>query len=203
LSGEEDRELGFRVRFAGKLPCEDDDRIFKGSLDAVADGVVVARKPVKITVPACERRATFSYAVKFVCGVQEAGDCCCGPVVPGHYATEINLYNPQGTAAVVQKRVVPLVLSGAAAGREPRRAAVTATDRIVLPARTATLDDCCRLGELLFGAPTHGRQALSVGFLEIVSNVELAVTAVYTAADLEGRSVSLDVEQVEGRRIGG
>jgi hypothetical protein len=51
---------------------------------------------------------------------------------------------------------------------------------IRLPAHTATMDDCCRLQQLLFGAPTAGPMPLTIGILEIVSTVDLAVTAVYT-----------------------
>jgi len=122
-------------------------------------------------------------------------------VVPGVYATEINIHNPQHTYAEIEKRVLPLVLAGAARGREPRQVQATARDFIALPPDSATMDDCCRLGELLFGSPPQVRQPLSLGFLEIVSTAELAVTAVYTATDLEGRSVSLDVEQIQGRRV--
>jgi hypothetical protein len=40
---------------------------------------------------------------------------------------------------------------------------------------------------------------LRVGFLEIISTVELDVTAVYTAADLRPNSIRIDVEQIEGK----
>jgi hypothetical protein len=61
------------------------------------------------------------------------------------------------------------------------------------------MDDCCRLGELLYnGAPPAG-SPLNVGFLEIVSDVELKVTAVYTVTDRSSNSVSIDVEEVSHR----
>ncbi len=46
-----------------------------------------------------------------------------------------------------------------------------------------------------------GDEPLSIYFLEIVSPVELTVTAVYTAHDLRGMSVALDVVQVEANEI--
>lgn len=142
----------------------------------------------------------FSYAVKYVCGTQSACDCACSPVLPGAYATEINIYNHTDQAADIVKYVVPVVFAGAAAGREPRTVAARAEDRITLPAYSATMDDCCRINELLLGAP--GGQTpmpLNIGFLEIVSPVELTVTAVYTAGAADGGPISIEVEQIEGK----
>lgn len=195
LSSTEDHELPFTVHFQG-IPCAAADRIYTGFLDVVADGAVVARKPVQITVRACK---LHNYSVKFICGVQEGCDCSCAPVRPGIYATEINIYNYQRVDARVEKRVVPLVFAGAPQGREPRAVGARATDRILLRAGTATMDDCCRIAELLFGTPPPAKLPLTVGFLEITSPVELQVTAVYTATDLESRAVSIDVEQVTGK----
>lgn len=93
-----------------------------------------------------------------------------------------------------------MILAGAAAGREPNFVGRKATDRIVLPAHTATMDDCCRLSELLFGAPA-GALPLTIGFLEIVSPVELSITAVYTATDADSRAVSIDVEQIDAKKV--
>jgi hypothetical protein len=41
---------------------------------------------------------------------------------------------------------------------------------------------------------------LTVGFLELTASAEIAVTAVYTASGLQSAGVSLDVEQVIGKR---
>jgi len=141
----------------------------------------------------------FSYAVKFVCGTQQQCNCACAPVRPGLYATEINIFNPNDEAAEIDKFVIPVVNSGAVVGREPRVVQARAEDRIVLPAYSATMDDCCRLAELLLGAPAEGCAAISLGFLEIVSPVELVVTAVYTASGPEGGPVSIDVETIMPR----
>jgi hypothetical protein len=201
LPGDKDHVLQFDVVFKAP-PCkEGTTQIFNGDLDVVADGSVVATKPVSITVPPCKPKEVFSYSVKFVCGTEEACGCECGPVRPGVYATEINIHNYHDSEALLQKFVIPVVLAGAAAGREPKFAARKATDRIVLPPHTATMDDCCRLAELLFGATPTGSLPLTIGFLEIVSPVELSITAVYTATDAESRTLSIDVEQIDAKKV--
>jgi hypothetical protein len=163
----------------------------------VADGVVVARKRVQITVPAC---IFYSYSVKFICGIQEPCECTCPTGVrPGIYATEINIHNYQDNKVSIEKFVLPLVFAGVPQGREPRVVQAKARETVVMPGNSATMDDCCRLSELLFDAASPSKLPLTIGFLEIVSPVELQVTAVYTASDLESHSISIDVEQITGR----
>ena len=113
-----------------------------------------------------------------------------------------NPYNYQPREVAVRKVVVPVVLAGAAIGREPRWAESRRPDKIVLPPRTATMDDCCRIAALLIGGQPSGTLPLTVGFVEIISTEELAVSAVYTASDLKTGSLSNDVEQIQGRRAG-
>ena len=144
----------------------------------------------------------FSYSVKFVCGVQNApaGVAAppCSPVRQGAYATEINIHNFQrDKEAVIEKRAIVLVHNDAPEGREPKVVKARPFDKITLPPDSGTMDDCCNLGEKLQFAA--GR--LNIGFLEIVSTVELNVTAVYTATDLKSASISIDVESVSGRQI--
>jgi hypothetical protein len=163
---------------------------------AVPPGILIGQ-PGRTPVPIgpVERRL-FLYSVTFVCGEQQ-GDCCgCAPVRPGQYATEINIHNFSDRDAPVIKRVIPLVLSGAVRGREPQIASITAIDRIILPAHTATMDDCCRLQELLLGAPVQGNLPLTTGVFEIISTVELAVTAVYTKSD-----GAIDVEVIAPKKL--
>jgi hypothetical protein len=57
------------------------------------------------------------------------------------------------------------------------------------------MDDCWRLQELLLGGAVEGQVPLTTGVLEIISTVELAVTAVYTTAD-----GAIDVAAIEVRR---
>ena len=64
------------------------------------------------------------------------------------------------------------------------------------------MDDCCRIMELLLGAPSAAASVpLTVGFLEIISPVELSVTAVYTVSDLGNASISMDVETVQAKLV--
>lgn len=210
LAANQPHTLTFQVTFSGTVPCKDQPQVFSGTLDVVvtfgqAAGAVpgrervVARKPVRITVPECQ--PLFSYSVKFVCGVQEECACACAPVRPGAYATEINIYNYNPREARIRKHVVPVVFAGTVLGREPRFAQAKAQDKIVLPPRTATMDDCCRIQALLVGGESGGTLPLTIGFLEIVSNQELVVTAVYTASDPKSGSLSIDVEEVRARRV--
>ena len=143
--------------------------------------------------------AGFSYAIKFVCGTQADCGCACTPVRPGSYSTEINIYNPGDEPVEILSHVIPIVHGGAAAGRGPRTVVARAEDRITLPPHSATMNDCCRLSELLLGAAAEGPAPLSIGFLEIASSAELVVTAVYTASGPEGGPVSIDVQQFEPR----
>ena len=205
LTGRQPETLKFEVVFTGP-PCTNDVQVFTGALEVVATlptggQVVLAKKSVRITVPECEPAALYSYSVKFLCGVQEDCACACSSVRPGVYATEINIYNPHSTEVPIRKQFVPVVFAGTVLGREPAVVDVKADDKIVLRPRTATMDDCCRIAALLLGGTPEGRLPVTIGFLEIVSNRELAVSAVYTATELKSGSLSIDVEQVRPIRI--
>ena len=141
----------------------------------------------------------MSYSVKFVCGLQESDELRDGMVRPGIYATEINIHNYHDTRVEVRKHILPVVIKGEARGREPRYVRVQAQDAIVLPPNTATMDDSFRLAELLYGSPPPQPLPLTIGYLEIVSTRPLAIDAVYTVSDREGRTVAVDVERVEGQ----
>jgi hypothetical protein len=187
LSGELEHVLKFEVRFQG-IACKDSDQVITGTLDVVADGKVVAAKKVQVTIPAC-RQKTVHYSVKFVCGTQPEA-CGCSPVQPGRYATQVSIHNYGQAAVTVRKRFIPVVLAGAPLGREPRFGTSRAEDSIELPPHTATMDDCCRITGLLFGAPV---EALTIGILEITATGNVAVTAIYTTG------TGIDVVQVDGR----
>ena len=142
----------------------------------------------------------FSYSVKFICGVQNAplDKQPCTVVREGAYATEINIHNfNRDEEAKIEKRALLLVHNDSPVGREPRIAKPQPFDKIILPPDTATMDDCCGIAEKLQIMP--GR--LTVGFLELVSNAELNVVAVYTASDLKGVGISIEVETINARRI--
>ena len=143
----------------------------------------------------------FVYSVKFLCGEQKDDCCACGPVRPGRYSTEINIYNPGSKQAPVLKRAIPLVLAGAVSGREPKFKEPATLEVIRLPAHNATMDDCCRLLTLLLGAQPAGPIPLTLGIFEIISTVELSVTAVYTATDGNGGAPSIEVNQIEAKLL--
>ena len=72
----------------------------------------------------------------------------------------------------------------------------------ILPPHSATMDDCCRIAEILFGNAPSSTITLTIGFLEITSRKELSVTAVYTATNIASRGADIDVQQIEGRKVG-
>jgi hypothetical protein len=103
----------------------------------------------------------FVYSVKIVCGKQTETNCCCvAGTRPGVYATEVNIQNLNLVRAPVVKLVLPLINSGAVVAREPNVAdAATpgrAIEAVILPPLGATMDDCCRIAELLLtpGSPS-------------------------------------------------
>jgi hypothetical protein len=154
-------------------------------------------------VPACCKKRRYSYSVKYVIGHQEQEKCNSKMAVnAGNYTTEINIHNYQHKEAVIEKHIVPLIFNNEAIGREPRYSKVRANDKIVLPPHTATMDDTFRLSELLYDGKPPCRFSLGIGFLHIISNIKLSVTAVYTASGLkEGGVSSIDVEEITEKEI--
>ena len=149
----------------------------------------------------------FAYSAKIVCGKQTDASCCCvAGVRPGVYATEVNIQNLNLVTAPVLKFVLPLINSGAVVAREPNVADPAAAlhgrpEVIKLPPLGATMDDCCRISELLLGAAPSGDAPLTIAILTIVSQFELAVSVVYTANPLSGDGVSIDVEYLPSRLL--
>ena len=72
-------------------------------------------------------------------------------------------------------------------------------ETIILPPLAATMDDCCRIADML-PAPS-GETPLTIAILSIASPLELSVSAVYTANPLNGDGVSIDVEYIPSRRL--
>ncbi|HXE23717.1 MAG TPA: hypothetical protein VN637_02390 [Roseiarcus sp.] len=149
----------------------------------------------------------FAYSAKIVCGKQtEAGCCCVAGARPGVYATEVNIQNLNLETATVLKFVLPLINSGAVVGREPSVVDPAAlrgrpVEVVKLPPLGATMDDCCRISELILGAAPGGDAPLTIAILTIVSQFELSVSAVYTANPLHGDGVSIDVEYLPFRLL--
>jgi hypothetical protein len=138
------------------------------------------------------------YCVKFVCGSLEkvVRNECDGVLGAGSYCTEINILNYNNEErALIEKFVIPIV-SKELIAREPHIAKMIKGDKITLPPNTATMDDCCRISELMKESGTF-----KIGYLKIVSSIDLAVTAVYTAANRAGEAVSMQVLPVIGELI--
>ena len=156
---------------------------------------------------AAAAESLIAYSVKVVCGRQTGSDCCCvAGARPGVYATEVNTQNLSLVTTPVLKFVVPLINSGAVVAREPNVAdplslAGRHAEVIKLPPLGATMDDCCRIAEMLLGGTPSGDMPLTIALLTIVSRVELAVSAVYTANPLSGDGISIDVEYVPAHRL--
>ena len=98
--------------------------------------------------------------------------------------------------AALTKNFLVLVRNGEVLGREPNMVEGKVLDKIGLKPNSATMDDCCNISRLL----GLSLDSITIGFLEIISNVALNVTAVYTLTDESTRSVSLDVETIAGKR---
>jgi hypothetical protein len=149
--------------------------------------------------PREEPSKPLTYSVKFVCGVQQGQELAQTVVRPGIYATEVNIHNYHDVTVRVRKYVLPLVVEAKVVGREPELTGIRAKDEIILPPNTATMDDCFRIGELLYGSPPPQPLPLTIGFLELVTTAPVVVDVVYTATDPSGRTLTMDVQRVEGR----
>ena len=199
-----DSSWPFDIEFKGVVPAlPDRDQIFTGSIDVMADGVVVCKKTVKITVP---MQVIYRYSIKYVYGKQDTSDCCELPILsPGNYRTEINIHNMQNKTATVIKQVIPLVICSVPLNRKPKCGEAKysqsrAEDKIKLLPYHATMDDSHRLTTLLNGFdPTKNQITdglLNIGFLQLSSTEELSVTAVYSATDLAGHTVCKETQVI-------
>lgn len=195
LAGDRAHVLNFDVTLRG-MPCQRIDQMFNGTLDVLADSVVVATKQIRITVPSCKPKQ-MRYSVKFICGVQADTKprCGCASVQPGRHATQISIHNDSNDTVEIRKQFIPLVLAGAPLGRNPQVAEARAEDSIKLPPHTGTMDDCCRITELLFGAPLDGLTSVTLGVMEITASRDVSVTAIYTTG------CSLKVNAIKGRAV--
>lgn len=158
----------------------------------------------------------WSYAAKFVCGYQRhaaAGATVAGePIVkPGNYATEINIHNPNYKQVPLRKKFLVLVNLVNPQNpwiiREPNQVEPMKVITMTLGPDYATMDDCNNLWTLTYpGVPLPTPMPVFIGYLVVLSPLELDVDVVYTSnapGDLATppTGVSIDVERVTGRRI--
>ena len=157
-------------------------------------------------IPAAAERF-FAYSAKIVCGKQSETNCCCSAGVrPGVYATEVNIQNLNLVTTPVLKFVLPLINSGAVVAREPKsptppRFQDARSEAVKLPPLGATMDDCCRIAELLLGAPPSGNRAYHrhPHDREPVRAVRLSGLH---GNPLSGDCISIDVEYIPSRPPG-
>jgi hypothetical protein len=129
-----------------------------------------------------DRKATFQYAAKFICG---KGD---GRVVaPGVYFTAINVHNPSDDTAVFRKKVA-VALPGEKPGP------ISRFYDAKLGSDEAFEIDC---PDIVKHAPMRGD--FLKGFVVIETDVELDVVAVYTASGASRQIETLEVERVPAR----
>jgi len=193
LAGDVDHTLPFAVTWTGVRGCADEDQVFTGSLDVVADGTVVASKPVTITVPACR----WHHSVEMICGLQtDEGRDKCQTVVDGRYATAVTIYNPSTCVVTLVKYFAPLILHGEPVGREPRAVRARPFAKIQLKPGEATLEDCCTLAEAV--GPAGG--PLLLGVLDIVADHALDVTVTHTASGASEAATSINARTIKPRR---
>lgn len=160
----------------------------------------------------------WNYSVKFVCGRQQpidpADTTALGepPVKPGNYATEINIHNYSYREFKLRKKLLVLVEKGEVVGREPDvvRPDPNRFASVVLTPDSATLDDCNALWKMAGGVPPAANAPLTIGYLVLLSPMDLDVDAVYTAevgqkvagaATEQPTGISIDVQRVPGKRV--
>jgi len=141
----------------------------------------------------------FVYNVKFVCGLQKRPfDGPCSNILNmGIYSTEINILNFGLREVTIFKIITPLVLKNESVAPEPKFSRPRNGERVTLPPLSATMDDCCKLSQML----KLEDEQLKIGFLEIVSPVELEVVAVYSVTNIQQDHPDISVLQIQGKRL--
>jgi hypothetical protein len=130
----------------------------------------------------------FLYSAKFVCGKTNNSVTASFTAAPGSYFTSVNVHNPMGVPANVQKRFSVGNLGevvGPLSGFFPMP---------LPPARTAEIE--CRSIYAHLNIPLGN---FIEGFVEIRSNVELDVVGIYSVANTAGATVALHMERVPKR----
>ena len=132
-------------------------------------------------------QARFSYAVKFVCspGNEDLGE----GILPGVYGTAINVHNPflQRPVVYFKKFVRGFV--------NQEQGPPTEFERTELQPNHAFEVECFEILGRLGNPPT------ATGFVVLLTRRPLDVTAVYTAGPLDGTVASIDVEEIQARRL--
>jgi hypothetical protein len=143
--------------------------------------------------PSGSQSEWFQYVAQFNCGHDTSG----GPVrvVPGFYATAVNLYNPNAEAVTLRKR-----LALTFPPEEQATGEVSGQIEDVVDPGTALQVDCGEIqNEFVFPNPPPATTHVQ-GFLVIESNKALHVEAVYTSSGVTG-DVSIDTQRIAERKV--
>lgn len=140
-----------------------------------------------------QKDTTWIYAVKFVCGSQSGGSF--GPnfypqVIPGFYATAINVYSPKKSE--IKVGVVPTSESGSSNPYSSSPSFLDANEAFKIDCK-----DLYKHFSIFSGTPLYK------GIVYIRSKVSLDVIGVYTSGNSLSKpsAESIDVEQVVGRKL--
>src|SRR5574341_2089647 len=141
-------------------------------------------------------KTEYQYAVKITCSMLGTfGD---GFLTEGVYRTVINVHNPSDKKVEFVRKVA---LAGQV-DEPPSEFSVTPFKKATLGPDGAIQVDCFAISN--FFCPIDGIcvdfTAID-GFLVINSPVELDVVAVYTARPPDGKVATMDVENVQGRKV--
>lgn len=143
----------------------------------------------------------FQYSAGFICGLDPPGVVV--RILPGQYATAINIHNSSGGPAALRLRVSMTFPALDPPGSQLEPGAVSAPIERTLQPNEALMVDCQEIpSEFDFRVPLLTPPYMK-GLLAIESNRSLDVTAVYTAgsAGTGGDVVeSIEVEQIRERK---
>ena len=159
------------------------------------NGVLLLPLAVLTAIPSWSQdaRFRFSYAAKFVCGLDPAGTDV--RVIPGQYATSVAVHNPSRTDTTIRKRVS---LTFPPSAQEPGSVSDYIQD--TLGPTQALQVDCEEIPAAFFPGQTF--PPYIQGFLVIQSTSSVDVTAIVTAGDSsQGPVRTVSVQQVEQRLI--
>ena len=157
---------------------------------AILAGIAVASAQVTLPPPPQFPQVTYQYAAKFVCGFNSQDRI---RVAPGLYTTAINIFNPSNQTVEFRKKVALTYPP-----KEQRPGKLSDPISHLLPPHHALAVDCEEIPREFFGSVGT---PYSKGFLVIESRGSLDVTAVYTSGGRDSWNQSIDVEQINERRI--
>ena len=137
----------------------------------------------------------FEYSAKIVCGIQKRSEDL--PVIPGAYATTVNIHNPEEATVSFFKKLALTIPPGF---QKPGEIIPLGEDRLAYDEALAT--DCADIRKRAF--PDGFPDGFIEGYVVIQSPAPLEVDAVYTTGALTkdggvGTIVSIDVERVPER----